>query len=143
MLKRTFLQAAAVLALAASLALPARMARAADAVTVQLDWVVRGNHAMFFVGREKGFFAKHGIEVTEIRKGTGSPDALRLTGNGNAAFGFGDLPTLPVARSQGVPVVAVAAACCSTVTACAACPALRSSLPCICIACAASAGESR
>lgn len=91
---------------AAVLAAPAL---AADQVSVQLDWVVRGNHAMFFVAREKGYFAQNGIEVTEIRKGTGSPDAMRLVANGNAEFGFGDLPTLAVARSQNVPVVALAA----------------------------------
>ena len=28
------------------------------------------------------------------RRGTGSPNAMRLVGNGNADFGFGDLPTL-------------------------------------------------
>ena len=84
-------------------------AAAADKVSVQLDWVVRGNHAMFFVGKDKGFFAENGIEVTEIRKGSGSPDAMRLVGNGNADFGFGDFPTLAVARSQDVPVVALAA----------------------------------
>lgn len=84
-------------------------ALAADNVTVQLDWVVRGDHAMFFVARDKGFFEKHGITVTAIRKGTGTPDALRLVGNGNADFGFGDLPTLAVARSQGVPDVALVA----------------------------------
>jgi NitT/TauT family transport system substrate-binding protein len=34
---------------------------------------------------------------------------MRLVGNGNAEFGFGDLPTLAVARSQDIPVVALAA----------------------------------
>ena len=109
MLRRAALHAVALVALAGSLGLPMRAAWAADAVTVQLDWVVRGNHAMFFVAKEKGFFAQNGIDLTEIRKGTGSPDAMRLVGNGNADFGFGDLPTLAVARSQGVPVVAVSA----------------------------------
>ena len=84
-------------------------AAAADQVSVQLDWVVRGNHAMFFVARDNGYFAENGIEVTAIRKGTGSPDAMRLVANGNAEFGFGDLPTLAVARSQNVPVVALVA----------------------------------
>jgi NitT/TauT family transport system substrate-binding protein len=84
-------------------------ARAADSVSVQLDYVVRGNHAMFFVAKEKGYFANNGIEVTAIQKGTGSPNAMRLVGNGNADFGFGDLPTLAVARSQDVPVVALVA----------------------------------
>jgi NitT/TauT family transport system substrate-binding protein len=84
-------------------------ARAEDKVSVQLDWVVRGNHAMFFVAKEKGYFAKQNIDVTAIRRGTGSPNAMRLVGNGDAEFGFGDLPTLAVARSQDVPVVALVA----------------------------------
>jgi NitT/TauT family transport system substrate-binding protein len=84
-------------------------AQAADKVSVQLDYVVRGNHAMFFVAKEKGYFDKQGIDVTAIQKGTGSVNALRLIGNGNAEFGFGDLPTLAVARSQDVPVVALVA----------------------------------
>jgi NitT/TauT family transport system substrate-binding protein len=83
--------------------------RAEDKVGVQLDWVVRGNHAMFFVAKEKGYFAKQNIDVTAIRRGTGSPNAMRLVGNGDAEFGFGDLPTLAVARSQDVPVVALVA----------------------------------
>jgi len=84
-------------------------AHAADDVAVQLDWVVRGNHAMFFVGKEKGYFAQGGINVTAVRKGTGSVDALKLISNGNAEFGFSDLPTLQVGRSQSLPVVAIAA----------------------------------
>ncbi|MBV8747672.1 MAG: ABC transporter substrate-binding protein [Xanthobacteraceae bacterium] len=94
-----------LLALAGALA----PAYAGDQVTVQLDYVVRGNHAMFFVGKEKGYFSQNGIDLTAIQKGTGSPNAMRLVGNGNAEFGFGDLPTLAVARSQDVPVVALAA----------------------------------
>ena len=82
----------------------ATSAQAQDKVSVQLDWIVRGDHAMFFVAKEKGYFAKQGIDVTEIRRGTGTPNALRLVGDGDADFGFGDLPTLAVARSQDVPV---------------------------------------
>ena len=84
-------------------------ALAADKVTVQLDYVVRGNHAMFFVAKKKGYFEKQGIDVTAIQRGTGSPNAMRLVANGNAEFGFGDFPTLAVARSQDVPVVALVA----------------------------------
>lgn len=94
---------------AAAVTLFAVPARAADDVAVQLDWVVRGNHAMFFVGKEKGYFAQSGINVTAVRKGTGSVDALKLISNGNAEFGFADLPTLQVGRSQSLPVVALAA----------------------------------
>ena len=84
-------------------------ALAADNVTVQLDWVVRGDHAMFFVAKDKGYFAKNGINVTAIRRGTGSTTTVQQVGNGGADFGFADLPTLMVGRSQGVPVTAIAA----------------------------------
>ena len=83
-------------------ALAGRRSRPPDAVTVQLDWVVRGNHAPFFVARDKGYFAEQGIDAGTIRKGTGSTDALRLVANGNADFGS-DLPTLMVGRSQASP----------------------------------------
>jgi NitT/TauT family transport system substrate-binding protein len=96
--------------LAAALAVSlSTSALAADKVTVQLDYVVRGNHAMFFVAKQKGYFAKQDIDVTSVQRGTSSSTTMRLVGNGNAEFGFGDLPTLAVARSQEVPVVALAA----------------------------------
>jgi len=104
-----FVSAPAVLAALAAVLAWGSAAVAADQVTVQLDYVVRGNHAMFFVAKEKGYFAQNNIDLTAIQKGTGSPNAMRLVGNGNAEFGFGDLPTLAVARSQEVPVVALAA----------------------------------
>ncbi len=94
---------------AASMFAGSGAAVAADDVSVQLDWLVRGNHAMFFVARDKGYFSQQGINVTAIRKGTGSTDALKLVANGNADFGFADLPTLQVGRSQKLPVVALAA----------------------------------
>lgn len=78
-------------------------------VTVQLDYQLRGNHGMFYVAQEKGYFEDAGIEVEEITTGSGSPDALRTVGKGQADFGFADLPSLVTARSQGVPVQALAA----------------------------------
>jgi NitT/TauT family transport system substrate-binding protein len=80
-----------------------------DQVTVQLDYVPRGNHAMFYVADKLGYFKDEGIAVDSITKGTGSPDALRIVGNGKADFGFGDLPSLVTARSQGVDVTTLAA----------------------------------
>jgi NitT/TauT family transport system substrate-binding protein len=80
-----------------------------DDIAINLDWIVRSDHAMFFVAKDKGYFEKNGINVTAIRRGTGSTDTIRAVGNGNADFGFGDLPTLMVGRVQGVPVTAIAA----------------------------------
>ena len=81
----------------------------ADRVTVQLDFVPRGNHGMFYVADANGYFADEGIEIEEIRPGTGSPDAMRTVGGGQAEFGFGDLPTLATAKSQGADVLALVA----------------------------------
>jgi NitT/TauT family transport system substrate-binding protein len=86
-----------------------RPAEAADKVTVQLDWVVRGAHAMFFVGQQMGFFARNGIDVTQIIKGSGSANALRLVAAGDATFGFADLPTLMTGVAHGIPVTAIIA----------------------------------
>ncbi len=80
-----------------------------DRVSVQLDYQVRGNHGMFYVADELGYFEDEGIDVEDIKTGTGSPDALRIVGTGRADFGFGDLPSLITARSQDVPVTALAA----------------------------------
>lgn len=82
---------------------------AADTVSIQLDWVVRGDHTIFFVARDRGYFSREGIEVTAIRRGTGSSDALRMVASGGAEFGFADLPTLMIARAQNVPAVALVA----------------------------------
>jgi NitT/TauT family transport system substrate-binding protein len=98
---------ASVLFVAAGLTAPP--ARAMDQVTVQLDWVVRGAHAMFFVGQQMGFFARNGIDVTHIVKGSGSANALRFVANGDATFGFADLPTLMSGVANGIPVTAIAA----------------------------------
>ncbi len=103
-LLRCFAAVTAAFAMASS-----AFAQKMDDVTVQLDYVVRSDHAMFFVARDKGFFAKNGINVTAIRKGSGSVDTLRLVSNGNADFGYADLPTLLVGRTQGVTAVALAA----------------------------------
>jgi NitT/TauT family transport system substrate-binding protein len=91
------------------LTLSSAAALAQDKVTVQLDYVLRGNHGIFFVGKSEGFFAKEGIDVVAINKGTGSVNTMRQIGTGSGDFGFGDLPTLLIARSQNVPVVAIAA----------------------------------
>lgn len=80
-----------------------------DEVNVQLDFVPRGNHAPFYIADQMGFFEEQGIELGNIQPGTGSADAMRIVGNGGADFGFGDLPTLATARSQGVPVRALVA----------------------------------
>lgn len=80
---------------------------AEDKVKVRLDWLIRGNHAMFFVAKEKGYFKAENIDMEVIHKGNGSVNTMTLVGKGEYDIGYGDLPTLAVSKSKGVPVVAL------------------------------------
>ena len=84
-------------------------ALAADKISVQLDYVVRGNHAMFFVAKEKGYFEKQGIDVTAIRAAPDRPTQCVLSATAMRSSGLAICRRLAVARSQDVPVVALAA----------------------------------
>jgi len=106
--RRNLLVAGAALTAGLSIGTSA-FAQKMDDVAINLDWIVRADHAMFFVAKDKGYFEKNGINITSIRRGTGSTTTVQQVGNGGADFGFGDLPTLMVGRSQGVPVTAIVA----------------------------------
>ncbi len=81
----------------------------ADHVSIQLDFQPRGIHSIFYMADELGYFADEDIVVDEILVGKSSGETLRLLGSGSSDFGMADLPTLAVARSQEVPVKALAA----------------------------------
>jgi NitT/TauT family transport system substrate-binding protein len=83
-------------------------ARAAELTpaTVQMDFILGGKHAPWFVALEKGFYAKRGLNAT-ILAGKGSADTVRSIASGGANFGFADIATAIVAKSRGTPVHAV------------------------------------
>jgi len=76
-------------------------------VTIQLDFIIGGKHAPWFVALEKGFYAKRGL-AANIHAGKGSADTVRAIAAGGADFGFADMSTAIVARSRGIPVATVA-----------------------------------
>ena len=73
--------------------------------TIQMDFILGGKHAPWFVALEKGFYAKHGLNAT-ILAGKGSADTVRSIASGGADFGFADMATMIVAKSRGTPVQA-------------------------------------
>jgi NitT/TauT family transport system substrate-binding protein len=102
----------AVLSFIGTLSFASADLRAADkaketAVTIRLDFIVGGNHAPWFVAREKGFYAKRGLNVA-IQPGTGSADTIRTIAAGGADVGFANISTAVVGRSRGTPIVSVA-----------------------------------
>jgi NitT/TauT family transport system substrate-binding protein len=84
---------------------PAQAAEPTPA-TIQMDFILGGKHAPWFVALEKGFYATRGLNAT-ILAGKGSADTVRAIASGGADFGFADIATAIVAKSRGTPVQAV------------------------------------
>lgn len=103
----------ALLALAASVAVaPAALAQGAakplTAVSFRLDWKPGGQHAPFYLGKERGFYAAEGIDLTII-SGSGSADSVKQLGAGAVDLALVDALVLVQAAEQKVPVRSVAA----------------------------------
>ncbi len=80
-------------------------AAAADKVVLMLNWYVYGEHAPFYLGKEKGIFADAGIDL-EIQEGRGSGVTTQAVAAKTAQFGYVDVPTMMRAAVKGAPVIA-------------------------------------
>jgi NitT/TauT family transport system substrate-binding protein len=80
---------------------------AQDKLTVMTDWAAHGMHAGLFLAQEKGWYKEAGLNV-DLQDGKGSQRTIELVGTGNVDVGFAQLSIMAVARSQGVPVKAIA-----------------------------------
>lgn len=96
---------ALALALAASLlsSLAAGPACAADKLSVVLDWFVNPDHATLVVARDKGFFAKEGLDVELIAPADPSaPPRLVAAGQADVAITY--QPDLQLSVKEGLPL---------------------------------------
>ncbi|WP_407716691.1 ABC transporter substrate-binding protein [Mangrovibrevibacter kandeliae] len=84
-------------------------AAAAEKATLLLNWYVYGEHAPFYLGKEKGFFADEGVDL-DIQEGRGSALTIQAVAAGTATFGYADVPTMIRAAVKGAPVKAVGVA---------------------------------
>jgi NitT/TauT family transport system substrate-binding protein len=78
---------------------------AADKVVLMLNWYLYGEHAPFFYGLEKGYYAAEGIDL-DIQEGRGSGPTTQAVAAKTAAFGYVDLPTMMRVAVKGAPVIA-------------------------------------
>jgi NitT/TauT family transport system substrate-binding protein len=83
--------------------LAAGPAFAADKVTLMINWYVYGEHAPFYYGKEKGFYAAEGIDL-EIQEGRGSATVTQVVAAKTVPFGYVDVPTMMRATVKGAPV---------------------------------------
>lgn len=72
----------------------------------RLNWTLYGEHAPFFVARDKGFYAAEGIEV-EIQEGSGSTTVSQLVASNNSPVAYVDAATMMRGVSNGMPIRAV------------------------------------
>lgn len=77
-------------------------------VTVVLDWFPNTNHTGLYVAKEQGFYKEQGLNVEIIQPGESS-SADQLVASTKAQFGVSYQESITQARTQGVPLVSIAA----------------------------------
>lgn len=78
-----------------------------EKVTMVLDWTPNTNHTGLYVAEAQGFFKDQGLDVEIIQPGDAGAD--QLVASGKADFGISYQEGITLARTQGVPLVSVAA----------------------------------
>ena len=92
-----------LLAVLTTLSMPAH---AADKITVMLDWFVNPDHGPLFVAKERGEFAKRGLEVELIAPADANlPPKLVAAGRADLAISY--QPQLHLQVAQGLPLTRI------------------------------------
>ncbi|URK18428.1 ABC transporter substrate-binding protein [Thalassospira sp. GO-4] len=79
---------------------------AADKLVILLDWFVNPDHAPLIVAKEKGFFAKHDLDIELIEPSDPSaPPRLVAAGQGDVAVNY--QPQLHVQAAEGLPLTRI------------------------------------
>lgn len=95
-----------VATIGAALSLASLPAHANEKLTILLDWFVNPDHAPLVVAKEKGFFAKHGLDVDLVEPADPSaPPRLVAAGQGDVAVNY--QPQLHVQVAQGLPLTRI------------------------------------
>lgn len=97
-MKTTLLTTAAL-----ALALTASAARAEEKFTFALNWFPVGDHAAYWVAKEKGYFKEAGLDVT-LENSKGSGDSIAKVDTGRADAGLADAAVVIGSRARGTSV---------------------------------------
>ena len=77
-------------------------------VSVMLDWVPNTNHTGLYVAQERGYFKDQGLSVEILPLAEGS-SVEEVVAAGKAQFGISASEPLSKARSEGIPILSIAA----------------------------------
>jgi NitT/TauT family transport system substrate-binding protein len=79
---------------------------AADPVSFRLNWYLGGLHVPFYYGKERGFYADEGIDLT-INEGRGSANTVQVVAAGSDTFGLADSSSVILTAAKGAEVKSV------------------------------------
>ena len=74
-----------------------------EKVTLMLNWYLYSEHAPFFLGKERGYYAEEGIDL-DIQEGRGSAVTAQAVAAKSATFGYIDVTTMIKAAAKGAPL---------------------------------------
>lgn len=86
---------------------PAQDKQALTKVTILLDWLPNTNHTGLYVAKEKNYFKNEGLDVQIMQPGEGGTAQLVAAGKGDIGISYQE--ELTIARSQDIPIIALAA----------------------------------
>jgi ABC-type nitrate/sulfonate/bicarbonate transport system substrate-binding protein len=78
-----------------------------EQVTVMMPYIPTVGWTPFYCAIDQGYYADEGLDVTMEYSPTGSVAPIQQVGAGKIEFGYADMNTLVMSRSQEVAVVAV------------------------------------
>jgi ABC-type nitrate/sulfonate/bicarbonate transport system substrate-binding protein len=73
-----------------------------------LDWKAGPEYLGYIVAVDKGYYADVGLDVTLI-EGTGAPDAIKVVAAGKYKLGVSSAAATVTGKSEGMPVISLAA----------------------------------
>ena len=82
------------------------LALAQDKVSLRLNWYLGGLHVPFYYGKEKGYYAAEGIDLT-INEGRGSANTVQVVSAGSDTFGLADSSSVILTASKGADIKSV------------------------------------
>ena len=96
----------AALAAAAVTLAAAPLAVAQDKVSLRLNWYLGGLHVPFYYGKDKGYYAAEGIDLT-INEGRGSANTVQVVAAGSDTFGLADSSSVVLTAAKGADIKSV------------------------------------
>src|SRR5437879_2112082 len=100
-----FSRLAAILAAAVAV-IAASFAHAEDKVSLRRNWYLGGLHVPFYYGKDKGYYAAEGIDLT-ISEGRGSANTVQVVAAGSDTFGLADSSSVIATAAKGADVKSV------------------------------------